>query len=56
MSEDFHGTYNGYTNYACRCAACTYASTAYKREWMKEQRRLALLGKAIEAAVKESNA
>lgn len=27
-----HGTYNGYTNYRCRCAACRDANNAFERE------------------------
>jgi hypothetical protein len=26
-----HGTISGYTNYACRCAACTAINTEYAR-------------------------
>lgn len=49
MSE--HGTNSRYVQ-GCRCRDCTAAHTAATTAWYAEQRRLARIGRQVEAITK----
>lgn len=47
-----HGTYNGYTNYRCRCERCRAANAAFERE--RKRRRKLTPDPALEAQAAEA--
>lgn len=38
-TEDWHGTWGGYTNHGCHCAACTAANTEGVKEWAAKPKK-----------------